>query len=247
MLTKSFMEFTGKEYLQFNERQTKTRTGEDIHSIRKTHPRMYATNIVGRCPIEVYKKYAEKRPSTMKSNESPFYLSVVTNNDNPTYNERWFLSQPIGVNKLNRLLKSMAEKANLPDLQFKRLSNTSVRKHLCQKLLDSNVPDTHAVHVTGHKNPQSLNNYRTLSNRQQHSMSRILSTTRPDKENITRPNEIAHVQQISQTCSQSLEVESSMNIDTNLAMRSVFSHSNIYGGTFNINLHIEQPKRQRLE
>lgn len=79
-------------------------------------------------------------------------------------------------------------------------------------------------------------------------MSRILSTTRPDKENIIRPNEIAHVQQqISQTCSQSLEVESSMNIDTNLALRSVFSHSNIYGGTFNINLHIEQPKRQRLE
>jgi hypothetical protein len=141
----------------------------------------------------------------------------------------------------------MAEKANLPDLQFKRLSNTNVRKHLCQTLLDSNVPDTHAVHVTGHKNPHSLNNYRTLFNRQQHSMSRILSTSRPDKENITRPNEIAHVQPISKTCSQSLEVESPMNIDTNLALRSVFSHSNIYGGTCNINFHIEQPKRLRLE
>ena len=236
----------GKEYLQFNERQTKTRTGEDINNIRKSQPRMYATNVDGRCPVQVYKHYADKRPATMNDADSPFYLAVVTNNDNPSFNERWFLAQPIGVNKLNRLLKTMAEKANLPDLQFKRLTNTSVRKHLCQKLLDHNVPDTQAVHVTGHKNPQSLNNYRTLSNRQQQSMSRILSTTRPDKENIpnSEGTEISHVN-ISH--SQSLGVENSLNIDTNLALRSIFSHSNIYGGTFNITMQVEQPKRPRLE
>ena len=74
-------------------------------------------------------------------------------------------------------MKSMAEKAGLPELnQGKRLTNTSVRKRLCQKLLQSNVPDTVAVHVTGHRNPNSLNNYRTLTPLQQKSMSNILAS-----------------------------------------------------------------------
>ena len=50
----------------------------------------------------------------------------------------------------------MAKEAELPDLKTKRITNTSV----CQKLLDNNIPDTQAVHITGHKNPSSLNNYR---------------------------------------------------------------------------------------
>ena len=72
----------------------------------------------------------------------------------------WFLRAPVGRNKLNNLMKLMAKEAELPDLEIKRITNTSVRKHLCQKLLDNNIPDTQAVHITGHKNPSSLNNYR---------------------------------------------------------------------------------------
>ena len=46
----------------------------------------------------------------------------------------------------------MATRANLPELENgKRLTNTSVRKALCQKLSNANVPDTLAIHVTGHK------------------------------------------------------------------------------------------------
>ena len=75
---------------------------------------------------------------------------------------------------LEFLIKSMAEKAGLPELnQGKRLTNTSVRKRLCQNLLLSNVPDTVAVHVTGHSNPNSLNNYRTLTPLQQKAISNI--------------------------------------------------------------------------
>ena len=67
---------------------------------------------------------------------------------------------PLVRNKMNSLMKDMAKEANLPDLQTKRITNTSVRKHLCQKLLDNNIPNAQAVHITGHKNPSSLNNYR---------------------------------------------------------------------------------------
>ena len=51
----------GCEYLEFNERQTKTRTGSDISNIRPESPRMYATG-TETCPVETYKAYANHRP-----------------------------------------------------------------------------------------------------------------------------------------------------------------------------------------
>ena len=99
--------------------------------------------------------------------DHPFYLSVATHDVTGKENCQWFLRGPIGRNKLDGLLKTMAVKANLPSLKDgKRLTNSSARKRLCQALLQANVPDTHAVHITGHKNPSSLNNYRVLSNNQ---------------------------------------------------------------------------------
>jgi hypothetical protein len=58
-------------------------------------------------------------------------------------------------------MKSMVKEAGV-EIHGKRLTNTSVRKHLCQKLMDNNVPDNHAIHITGNKNPGSLNNYRYI-------------------------------------------------------------------------------------
>ena len=113
-----------KEYIEFNERQTKTRTGEDISNTRKEKPRMYAELGHPRCPVATYKKYADKRPEKMCTNDSPFYLATITHKINPGEDERWFLSQPIGVNKLTSLLKTMATKSNLPDLPFMRITNT---------------------------------------------------------------------------------------------------------------------------
>ena len=50
------------EYLEYNERQTKTRTGTDINNIRVQKPRMYATPGLDTCPVETYKVYASHRP-----------------------------------------------------------------------------------------------------------------------------------------------------------------------------------------
>ena len=86
-----------KEYIDLNERQTKTRTGEDISNTREEKPRMYAELGHLRCPVAAYKKWADKRPEKMCTNDSPFYLATVTHKINPGENDRWFLSQPIGV------------------------------------------------------------------------------------------------------------------------------------------------------
>lgn len=67
----------------------------------------------------------------------------------------------------------MSKNAGLPD--NKRITNTSVRKTLVQRMTDSNVPDILQVYVTGHKNIQSLNNYRTINDTQKFAISSILS------------------------------------------------------------------------
>lgn len=74
--------------------------------------------------------------------QHPFYLAPVTNNDQPNQFQRWLICQLIGRNKINNLMKTMSQKANLPDTEFKRFTNTSARKHLCQKLLNNNVPES---------------------------------------------------------------------------------------------------------
>lgn len=148
-----------QEYLEYNERQTKTRTGENLNNVRLTKPKMYATGN-NNCPVQLYKKFANKRPDSMNTPDSPFYLAPVTHNPHPRFDEQWFLTAPVGRNKLANLLKVMVERADLPSREYKRLTNSSVRKRLCQTLMNNGVEDTMAIHITGHKNPQSLNSYR---------------------------------------------------------------------------------------
>lgn len=162
------------DYLEYNERATKTRTGVDVTDSRACPPRMYATpDNPEKCPVSTYVLYRVKRPDGYSKHDDPFYISVVTNEKRPRIQDRWFISSPIGVNKLNDIMKKMSKNAGLPD--NKRITNTSVRKTLVQRMTDSNVPDTLQVYVTGHKNIQSLNNYRTINDTQKFAISSILS------------------------------------------------------------------------
>ena len=77
----------------------------------------------------------------------------------------------MGVNKLTSLMKTKAGKAGFE----RRLTNDSARKQMMQKLDDNNVPPTHIMQLTGHRNLQSVNNYSTLSKEQQKNMSLIFS------------------------------------------------------------------------
>jgi len=46
---------------------------------------------------------------------------------------------------------------------------------MIQTLNDKNIPPSHIMQLSGHKNVQSINNYSHVSQEQQKSMSRILS------------------------------------------------------------------------
>ena len=107
----------GKEYLEYFERQTKTPTGEDPRNQPSIKPRMYANNdaiSIDRDPVYVYKMYKEKRPPFMLEPDSSFYLSVnyfKTETHASVEGKNWFKAQPMGVNKLNNIMKEVTQAA----------------------------------------------------------------------------------------------------------------------------------------
>ena len=124
-----------------------------------------------RDPVVVYKSYSEKRPESMNKPDAPFYLGV--NHTTKNSDKSWFKASEMGVNKLNSLMKTMAEKAGLDN---SHLTNHSARKRMIQTLNDKDIsPSQHIMQLSGHKNVQSINNYSHVSQEQQKSMSRILS------------------------------------------------------------------------
>ena len=149
----------GVEFLEYIERQTKTRTGAEPKDIRAVKPKTFSVPGIDRDPVQAYHLYASRRPEQMKSDDRPFYLTInytrVANSLKP-----WFKAAPMGSNKLNSLMKTMAEKAGL---NAENLTNHSARKRMIQKLNDHEVPPTHIMQISGHKNVRSLNNYSSLS------------------------------------------------------------------------------------
>ena len=164
----------GTEYLEYCERQTKTRSGEEPRNIRPFKPKALARpdGPLEKDPVFVYKFYSEKRPSSMQAVEAPYYLGINHSRDS---SKCWFKASPMGVNKLTSLMQTMAGKAGFE----RRLTNHSARKRMMQKLNDNNVPLTHIMQLSGHRNLQSVNSYSTLSKEQQKNMSLILSDNSP--------------------------------------------------------------------
>ncbi len=216
----------GKEYLEYNtERQTKTQTGENPMNRRSVKPRMYENLSAGpeRNPVFLYKLYKAKRPESYMDNNAPFYLGVNHSNaskaDLPTL--KWFKPQPMGVNKLNSLMKDCAQLAGIG--KDKRITNHSARKTLVQKLQDNNIPPTQIVQITGHKNLQSVNNYSSLREQQQQDISSILSS-------------VPNVSNARSSLSSQETISFNLKQDAINPSPLLFQGNSITGGMFNIHI-----------
>ena len=150
----------GTEYVEYSERQTNTRTGAELRNIRSVKPKVFTTQDgpVERNAAFVYKIYREKRPNSVLTVEALFYLSI---NYSKNSDKCWFKTSAVRLNKLNLLMRTMANKAKLDEKR--RLTNQSARKTNIQKLNDRSVPLTHTVRFSGHHNVQGVNNYISVS------------------------------------------------------------------------------------
>jgi len=77
----------------------------------------------------------------------------------------------MGKNTIGNIVKKMAEKGNLSG----RKVNHSCRKTGVAELVNSDIPPTTIMQLTGHKNIQSINDYNTVSLQQQKKMSNVMA------------------------------------------------------------------------
>lgn len=161
---------SGSQYLEFNERLSKTRQGNSSH-LRPFAPKAFPNTLLPeRCPVAAFKLYAAHRPTGFNDPDSPFFVSI-NHSWYPGSNIAWYKNSPMGQKLLSAMIKSMSVKAGIV---HKKLTNHSVRKTMCTTLLQNNVPPTLIAQLSGHKNVQSLANYCTASVDQQKDMCAIL-------------------------------------------------------------------------
>ena len=210
----------GKEYLEFNERQTKTRTGSDSLDIRTVPPKMFATDAGEKDPVEIYKVFSQKRPEQMNYDDAPFYLAPNKFKDTGSFETKaWFKCGAVGVNKLNSLMKTMAAKAGIEN---SRLRNHSGRKTMVQTLCEQDVPPTQIAQLSGHKNLKSIENYSSVSTRQQMYMSNVLSSLVAGTSSSS----------VEETCA-----STSCDSTAGKHAMSLFGGAVIQGGNFSININ----------
>ena len=203
----------GREMLVWlNERGTKTRKGEENGHRRPFSPKAYATN-TERCPVHFYKLFRSHRPEEMNKPDAPFFLAV-RHGDHRVNPQVWYMKAPLGKNEIGKLLKTAADEASI-QRQGSKVANHSVRKTSIGRLLDANTPETFVAQLSGHKNLQSLQSYKSANEHHQRQMSYILSGSSQSQnaQQITAPpaSSSVHLMSSSQQSHSQLSLQHTTN------------------------------------
>jgi hypothetical protein len=93
--------------LHLNERQTKTRTGENLSDVREVTTKIYEAEGENpeMDPIKIYELYSIKRPNNFSNADDPFYLAPRTIPLEYSKTNIWFLWQKMGEIKLAGVMK----------------------------------------------------------------------------------------------------------------------------------------------
>ncbi len=159
------------EFLEFSERSTKTRSGQNIYNNRAYKPCLFATPAIPeRCPVNLYKMFRSHRPQAKMSPESNFYISINFNRVEGS--QVWYKNSNLGEKMLNAMMQRMCSKAGVTG----KKTNHSWRKTTTQRLINSGMPPAYIKQLTGHKNISSLERYGTASRAIQETMSDIVAT-----------------------------------------------------------------------
>ena len=156
---------SGTGVLSFNERTTKTRSGQAGGSLREFVPKIWPNNTTARCPIAIYKKFESKRPAKCKSPDFPFFLTICHRPG-----DEWYFPVPMGERYLGNRMAEITKAAGLVE----HFTNHSVRKTGITQLVHAGIHPNQVAQLSGHRNVGSINNYSAASVEQQQTMCRIL-------------------------------------------------------------------------
>ena len=121
------------EYVERVEGPTKTRPGGLIKA-RRLIQRMFATHEKN-CLVQFLELLISKRPAELRDS-GPLYRRPLKQ---PKQDE-WYSIQPIGVNKIDKFMKMIAQQGELDDTN-KNFTKYSVRKTTVTKLQKVGVPN----------------------------------------------------------------------------------------------------------
>ena len=220
----------GEEFLEYSERQTKTRTGENPRDVRQIKPKMFSVPGSEKDPVAAYQLYAKKRPTEMNDSDAPFYLAI-NNCTKQESSKPWFKKPAVGQNKLNSLMRKMAEKAGLGP----NVTNHSGRKTMIQALTNNDIPATDIIQLSGHKNLQSVTNYSVVPEKQQVKMSHTLSELSTGRSHVVEKSNLSQVSECFSTTVHS--AGSAADYQQGQQAMSLFTGAVIHGGQFNISIN----------
>ena len=110
----------------------------------------------------------------MNQDDAPFYLVVnITLKADSLERKGWFKFSTVVVNKLNGLMKLMVQNSGI---EHDRLRNHSGRKAMIQTLSEHDIPPKQIAQLSEHKSLKSIENYSTVSTKQQMHMTKVLSS-----------------------------------------------------------------------
>ena len=157
------------EYIEWVEGSTKTRQGGSPRKQRRVPQRMFAVG-GDRCPVGILEKMISKRPKKL-AQSGPLYLTPLQK-----FKDRavWYSEAPLGVNKIDAFMKTMAALAGL-DTTNKKFTNHCVRKTLVRKLQKHGISNDKIASITGHSTEQSLRDCADTDLSDHASISKILS------------------------------------------------------------------------
>ena len=158
------------EFVKYAKGPTKTRQAGLNAKSRSFRPRMFQTG-GERCPVALFQEFIRRRPSTLQQS-GPFYLAIKANRQDD--DETWYKAQPMGVNKINSMMKDIVAGTTL-ETSEKRFSNHSARKTVVNKMKKANLERSAIAKVTGHRNIQSLDDYDEADEVEQRSLSWAIS------------------------------------------------------------------------
>ena len=186
----------GVSYLEHNERQSKMRSG-GVPDVKACKSQMWELPGNPRCPVAAYKAYKSKCPDEATQPDEPFYfqakpytasssLIMAMGNEagaRVAGHSHWFKRQKYGVKTLAQFMKRICSNGKISS--HKKLTNTSVRKAMVQKLMKANIPPTDIMQKSGHKRVESILHYGRLQESQQAAMTHILTTPTAPTSNST--------------------------------------------------------------
>ena len=146
----SLVTYEGSECLVYREKVNKTYQGGLKQ--RKLNPKekSYFKNSdmsPEKCHIELFKLFKQLRPDAL-----PFYLQCKK-----TYKEdTWFTTRPMGINTLQKMLKTMCQKAGLGINH----TNHSLKASLATRLYHQNVDEQLIMQMTGHRSIDGVRSYK---------------------------------------------------------------------------------------